>query len=141
MKTEQTINSTILSAYLLLIIQRLMIQKRKKSLVVKILKKLKSLLLFGMVAKKAENGTSCTGKSIAKIKLLKRQLVKIAKIALKNILQQKRHETLVNSAGTTAKLVRCVSVEEWKKQPVYCLTEPKTSTFTIEGGLIVHNCD
>ena len=37
--------------------------------------------------------------------------------------------------------MRCVSVEDWNEQPVYCLFEPKTNSFTIEGGLIVHNCD
>ena len=41
----------------------------------------------------------------------------------------------------TVKPVRCVSVEDWNEQPVYCLFEPKTNSFTIEGGLIVHNCD
>jgi hypothetical protein len=37
--------------------------------------------------------------------------------------------------------VRCVRVEELReRQDVYCLTVPRNSTFSIEGGLLVHNC-
>lgn len=36
--------------------------------------------------------------------------------------------------------VRCVSVVSAGRGPVYCLDEPATHAFTIEGGLIVHNC-
>jgi len=59
----------------------------------------------------------------------------------KNILQRKLVKAKVNFAEIIAKPVRCVSVEDWNEQAVYCLFEPKTNSFTIEGGLIVHNCD
>ena len=45
-----------------------------------------------------------------------------------------------NFATKTAKLVRCVSVENWGVDDVYCLTVPTTKSFAIEGGLLVHNC-
>lgn len=43
-------------------------------------------------------------------------------------------------AVTTARLVRCVSVEKAPKADVYCLTVPATGSFAIEGGIIVANC-
>ena len=42
--------------------------------------------------------------------------------------------------GITARPVRCVSVENWGKADVYCLTVAKPHRFTVEGGLTVHNC-
>lgn len=140
-KILRIISFQILNVCQLVTTQRSTTRNRKNKHVAVILKKLKLLLQFGTEAKKVENGTNYTGKITAKIKQPKKQLEKIAKIAQVNILQQNTQKVLVNSAGITVKLVRCVSVENWSEQPVYCLTEPKTSTFTIEGGLIVHNCD
>jgi hypothetical protein len=115
--------------------------KSKKKLEEKILEKHKNLLNYGIKAMMEKNGIKNIGKKIAKKFLQKKKFQRIVKIAQKNILQHKLAKTKVNFAGIIAKPVRCVSVEDWSEQPVYCLFEPKTNSFTIEGGLIVHNCD
>lgn len=44
-----------------------------------------------------------------------------------------------NPAVRESVLRRCVSVKEAGKRDVYCLTVPATSSFCVEGGLVVHN--
>ena len=37
-------------------------------------------------------------------------------------------------------LIRCVGIQEWPDEDVYCMDMPGVSAFVIEGGMVVHNC-
>ena len=37
-------------------------------------------------------------------------------------------------------LVRCVAIQDWPDEDVYCMDVPGVSAFVVEGGMVVHNC-
>jgi len=141
MRIEQITNSKILNVLLRVIMPNFILMKRRELNLERMSRKLSRLLSCGIRAKKEESGIKNTGRKIAKLSLPKRLLPKNVITALKNITLFQISRTTANSVGIIAKRVRCVSVEDWKEEPVYCLFEPKTNSFTIEEGLIVHNCD
>ena len=140
-KIRRIINFPILNAYLLSSTQESIMMRLEKKSGERILKKLSKPLSFGIKAKKVELGTSYIGRPHLEKNLLRRILKRIAKYVQRNITQPYKIGIEANSAGIIVRPVRCVSVEDWNEQAVYCLFEPKTNSFTIEGGLIVHNCD
>jgi hypothetical protein len=94
----------------------------------------------GMVQQKVENGTQNTTISTSEINL-SAQLMQLANNAAKLIRSTFTSNIKANTAETTARLVRCVSVERLsERQDVYCLTVPSNGRFSIESGMIVSNC-
>lgn len=112
----------------------------KAASVQSILSERQSLLLrSGMGAKLGEIGTESITKNALGRGFCRKSL-QIVTNAASHIWLRFIAERKASSVAVLVKPVRCVSVEKAGRAPVYCLTEPVTSAFTIEGGFIVHNC-
>ena len=131
----------ILSAYHLSSTLKSIMMKLEKLNPGRILRKPNKVQSNGIKVKPEELGIKNIGKNLSENRPRLKMLKRFVKFARRNILRQNTVHLGVNTVTTTVKPLRCVSVEKWKEMPVYCLSEPTTNTFTIEGGIIVHNCD
>jgi len=95
---------------------------------------------FGISQKKEESGTLSITKETSEMSMQKRTLKNPVRFARRNISQLSQRRRKASIAIKTAKPVRCVSVEDSGKADVYCITVPDGECFSIEGGIVVHNC-
>lgn len=97
------------------------------------------LLPDGTAAMMVEGGIASTSTSTFGPSWM-RACLQFARNAAANIWSPQPRSSRENTVAVPVRPVRCVSVENAGTADVYCIDEPETRAFTIEGGLIVHNC-
>lgn len=105
----------------------------------KTLVRLNNAPLFGTKAIKAKNGIKSIIKTIWHTNIMRKSRLFVS-VAAENIKQALLIGIGQNGVVTTAKHVRCVSVEPVQNEDVFCITVPKTGYFIIENGVAVSNC-
>lgn len=143
-KTRATISYRTLSAFLLRIIGRTLGPlglSEAKSSWVSLMRRGKRLLT-GIGRKRAAYGTSAmpSGRSHGPSGSESRAPASTAGLSSSASFEKMGSST--NIAGLTAKPLIIASVRPLKEsEDVWCLTVPESSSFSLENGAIVHNCD
>lgn len=99
---------------------------------------LATLRRAGMVRSRAERGTRGITPGTSSRSWIGASLQRAWSAAALTFAQL-RARNRASSVPVPARLVRCVSVAPWKRQPVYCLTVPDGGEFCAE-GIVVANC-
>jgi terminase large subunit-like protein len=139
MGTERTTLSKTLSALRFKSTWAASMAKRALSAVGTAFTKLAKQLADGMVLRSANVGTQSTS-TLTLGQSWSGGFQHSAKSAARRTWSARPRSSKASIATLIAKPARCVGVEDWGRHNVYCLNVPGSHLFTIEGGLVVHNC-